>query len=327
MALTAQEFRGMYAIIPTPATPDAAHYDAVDTVDTAETERLVERLIADGSSGIIALGTTGECATLSSRDYRTFVECVVATARGRVPVIVGSTALGGHEVVNRMRFLRELNVDATLLGLPMWQVCTDEMAVQYYAEIGKVLPDLPIMVYANARAFRYEFGVPFWTGIGQSATTVIAAKSSNPKDLLEKQRVTKGRVHLLPHENGIVEFHKIAPATTTACWATAASMGPAPAIAMVEAVNAGDEARIAELAAEIGYTHETLHDVIANPAVFASYNIQVEKIRIAEAGYCKPGPIRPPYNVIPPEMEEASRECGRRWAALHQKMTAAVTPA
>ena len=53
------DLRGVYAIIPTPAKDGADRWDAVDTVDLAETERVVNRLIGDGVSGLIVLGTAG----------------------------------------------------------------------------------------------------------------------------------------------------------------------------------------------------------------------------------------------------------------------------
>jgi hypothetical protein len=52
---------------------------------------------------------------------------------------------------------------------------------------------------------------------------------------------------------------------------------------------------------------------------FANYNIQWEKGRMAEAGYCKPGPYRPPYNIVSEEWAESARENGRRWAQLQKK--------
>lgn len=319
--LSGADIQGMYAIIPTPASNDADRWDAVNTVNLVETERLVDTLIADGANGIIALGTTGECATLASADYRSFVECVVATARHRVPVIVGATALGLHDVVARLRILREIGADGTMLGLPMWQPCTDEMAIRYYAAVSEGFPDLPVMVYGNTRAFRFDFGVDFWSGIGDHAPTVISAKLSAPTDLLEKQRVTHGRVHFLPNEMVIGKFHALAPEATTACWATAAAMGPAPAIAMVRAIVSGDRTAIETLSREIADVHEPIHPILANPVVFASYNIQIEKVRIKEAGYCDPGPVRPPYDVLPAEYEEAAKECGRRWASLRERLT------
>jgi trans-o-hydroxybenzylidenepyruvate hydratase-aldolase len=323
--LSGSDITGLYAIIPTPANLGADRWDAVDTVNLPETKRLVDALIADGASGIIALGTTGECATLASADYRSLAQCLMSAARGRVPVIIGSTALGLHDVVARLRILREAGADGTLLGLPMWQPCTDEMAIRYYATVSEAFPDLPIMVYANTRAFRFNFGVDFWAGIAKSAPTVISAKLSSAADLLEKQRVTGSRVHFLPNEMVVDKFYALAPATTTAIWATAAAMGPAPALAMIAAVTAGDRAAIETLSRDIAYVHEPIEPMLADPTVFASYNIQVEKVRIKTAGYCDPGPIRPPYNVIPKDFELASEECGRRWAALRDRLTNRVT--
>jgi hypothetical protein len=58
------DFRGIYAIIPTPSKPGVERWDAVDMVDLDETARAIDRLVADGIHGLIVLGTTGECATL-----------------------------------------------------------------------------------------------------------------------------------------------------------------------------------------------------------------------------------------------------------------------
>ena len=40
------------------------------------------------------------------------------------------------------------------------------------------------------------------------------------------------------------------------------------------------------------------------------------KSNIEEGGYCNPGPMRPPYDYIPPEYERAARDCGRRWTEI-----------
>jgi len=140
--------RGLYAIIPTPARAGAERWDATDTVDLDETARLVQRLIADGAGGLIALGTTGECATLTGTEYEAFADCVLRTNDGRVPAFIGATALGLHEVVRRLRFVRAGGATGTLLGLPMWQPCTLDMAIGYYAMVAEAFPDLEVMVYA-----------------------------------------------------------------------------------------------------------------------------------------------------------------------------------
>jgi len=317
--------RGLYAIIPTPALPGADRWDATDTVDLDETARLVERLIADGVSGLIALGTTGECATLTDREYDTFVDCVLRTAGQRVPTFIGATALGLHEVVRRLRLARAAGATGTLLGLPMWQPCTLEMALGYYGSVSEAFPDLEVMVYANQRAFRFGFDPAFWGLLADRAPTATSAKYSRPATYLEARAACAGRIQFVPNEGAALAFERLAPGTVTACWATAASMGPAPALALMDAILARDDARAAAIDADIAWASEPFKMVQSSPELFASYNIQMEKLRINAAGYCDAGPIRPPYGVMPAEYAAAAAECGRRWSELCRKY-ARVTP-
>ena len=155
--LSPSETKGVFAIMPTPAREGASELTALNTVDIDEVERVANSLIADGVDGIIALGTTGECATLSQQDYDSFVQCLIEVVGRRVPVLVGATALSGHEIVRRMRLIRELGADGTLLGLPMWQPLSQIGAVEFYAGLSELFPDLAIMAYANERAFRFSF--------------------------------------------------------------------------------------------------------------------------------------------------------------------------
>ena len=90
----------------------------------------------------------------------------------------------------RLTFAQEQGADGTLLGLPMWQPCTTDMAVKFYADVSGAFPKLPIMVYANARAFRFSFPPEFWARVADEAPTVIAAKSSHARNLKENQQAT-----------------------------------------------------------------------------------------------------------------------------------------
>lgn len=320
--LAANDIAGLYAIIPTPAKAGADRLDAIDTVDLQETGKLVESLIRDGASGLIALGTTGECATLSTADYRVFVAHVLEVVNRRIPTFIGTSALGGHDVAARMRFLRENRADGTLLGLPMWQPVRTDMAVDFYRQVSAVFPDIAVMVYANARAFRYNFPVEFWQAIADQAPTVVAAKYSRPKNLPELLAVTGGRINFVPNEMTAATFFATSPDTTTACWATAAGMGPAPAIALMQAIHDKDSASVERIAKDLAWANETVKPIFGDPDIFASYNLQVEKARINAAGYCRCGPCRPPYNHIPEEYAAAAAECGRRWMSLHQRYQA-----
>ncbi|AKM08841.1 dihydrodipicolinate synthase family protein [Croceicoccus naphthovorans] len=320
--MQATDFRGLYGIIHTPAKAGAQALTAKNTVDLDETERLLNQLISDGVSGLIMLGTTGECATLSAADYRAFVDCAISTVAGRVPLVVGATAMGGHEAAERLDFAQAQGADCAMLGLPMWQPCTSDMAVRFYTEVSAAFPRLPIMIYANARAFRFSFPTDFWGRVARSAPTVTSVKASQPTNLAENIAATEGRVHFMPSDMVVTKFQAIAPDATTSCWATAAAMGPEPSRALIDAILAQDAGRTALLAERLAWANAPLGPMLSNAELFASYNIQVEKTRIAEAGYSVPGPCRPPYDVFPEEYAEASRECGRRWKLLREEVAA-----
>lgn len=314
--ISATDINGMYAIIATPAKPNADRLDATDTVDVGATEKLIENLIRDGSTGLIVLGTTGECATLSEPDYRTFVSCVLETVDRRIPTFVGATALGGHDVARRLEFVREKGADGTLLGLPMWQPVTTKMAVDFYAAVSELFPELAIMVYANQRAFRYNFPVEFWAAVADAAPTVTSAKHSRPDGLPELIAATGGKINFVPNEMAVHKFYEIAPETTTACWATASGMNPTPAVEIMKAIADRNQEAINLLAKAIAWANEPIAPMVQNPELFAHYNIQMEKTRINAAGYSHCGPVRPPYQDFPEEYASQARECGQRWAEI-----------
>jgi trans-o-hydroxybenzylidenepyruvate hydratase-aldolase len=315
--ITADDLQGALAIMPTPAKQGADRLDAADTVDLDETARLVESLIRDGATGIMALGTMGECATVSQSDYEAFVDCLLKTVRGRIPTFVGTTALGGHEIARRIRFVKDRGATGTLLGIPMWQPATLDMAVNFYASVARTFPDFPIMVYANSRAFRFAFGVDFWKAIVEKAPTVMSAKFSSKGILREAVAASKGRVNFVPPVGLAHEFAQLSPETATTCWIPA--VGPQVALALMKALAARDQQKAKAVAADIAWAVEPHHLITSSPEVFASYNIQLEKILMGASGYCKPGPIRPPYNVMLENFAQAARESGERFAKLREK--------
>jgi trans-o-hydroxybenzylidenepyruvate hydratase-aldolase len=315
--LAAQDLKGALAIMPTPAKEGADRLDASNTVDLDETARLSESLVHDGATGIMALGTMGECATTSQDDYEDFVDCLLRIVRGRIPTFVGTTALSGHEIARRIKFVKELGATGTLLGIPMWQPATPDMAVKFYADVSQAFPDFPIMVYANPRAFRFPFDADFWERVVAKAPTVMSAKFSSKAILKKVVDVTKGRVNFVPPIGLAYEFAQISPESQSTCWIPA--VGPQVALALMKALAARDEQKAKAIADDIAWANAPHHAITGSQEVFASYNIQMDKILMGASGYCKPGPIRPPYNVMPDDFVKAATEGGARFAKLREK--------
>jgi hypothetical protein len=100
-------------------------------------------------------------------------------------------------------------------------------------------------------------------------------------------------------------------------------MGPEPVLAQMRALLANDADTLKKIAVDLAWAREPIKELSTNPDLFATYNIQMEKIRIEAAGYCKAGPIRPPYNVMPENYAECARENARRWRQLCEKYASA----
>src|SRR5262249_61474167 len=104
------------------------------------------------------------------------VDTVVQRSRQRVQVFAPATALGTREVIRQMRGLRDVGADGAFLGLPLWQTPTLENSVRFFADLSEALPDMAIMIYANARFFKSEFGPEFWGAVARQAPTGVTTK-------------------------------------------------------------------------------------------------------------------------------------------------------
>ena len=75
---------------------------------------------------------------------------------------------------------------------------------------------------------------------------------------------------------------------------------------------------------EVQLKREPIRELSSDPDLFATYNLQMEKLRIVFAGYCKAGPIRPPYNHMPEPHLTSTKENARRWRVLCDKYAGAT---
>lgn len=322
--LTAGDIHGAWAILPTPAKPNASDWRAEDTVDLEETARVVDALIEAGINGLLSLGTFGEGSTLTWDEKHAFMRTVVETVRGRVPYFGGTTSLNTRETIRQTRAAYDLGVEGTMLGPPMW--CYPDLAttLQFYRDVAEACPDMAICVYANPEAFKFDFPRPFWAQIAQ-VPQVACAKIVGIATLEADLRLTKGQVRLMPVDSNYYAAARIAPEDCTAFWSGGALCGPSVQIRLRDEVAAakksGDWLAAKEVSAAIAAASARL---IPNGsfAEFSKYNIGLEKARMNAAGWMKAGSCRPPYHLVPENYLEGARESGRMLAQLHAKFTA-----
>lgn len=317
--LSAQDIRGVTVMIPTPCKEGAGGWDVADSVDLDETSRMVEKLIQAGIGSIAACGTTGENAALLWEEKRDFVDTIVQVTRKRVPVFAGATALGTKEVVRQMRGLKDVGADAAFVGLPLWQTPTHENAVQWFVDLSEALPDLPLMVYANAMFFKSVFPTELWEAIARKAPTVITTKIAyGIAHLAEDLAVAGHRINFQPGQSAMYGAYEAVGTKITACWSTTAAMGPEPVVALMDAILQDDKQRAGEIWADISSIPPSVpHGEFAEG--FPKYNAQVNKAFYNASGYVKAGPMRAPYSDLPAHWQAQAELHAKAWGELRKK--------
>ncbi len=114
-------------------------------VDTDTLKQLVEWQIAEGSNGLVPVGTTGESPTLSHEEHRLVVEVVVKAAAGRVPVIAGAGSNNTTESIELVEHARAVGADAALVVTPYYNKPTQRGLIRHYTALNEV--GLPIIIY------------------------------------------------------------------------------------------------------------------------------------------------------------------------------------
>jgi len=109
-------------------------------------KRLVDWQIAEGTDGLVPVGTTGESPTLSHKEHMRVVELCVETARGRVPVIAGAGSNSTREAIELTRHAKQVGADAALSVAPYYNKPTQDGLYRHFAAIAEAI-DLPIVLY------------------------------------------------------------------------------------------------------------------------------------------------------------------------------------
>ncbi len=132
-------FKGSLVALITPMRADGA-------VDEAALARFVAWQIAEGTDGLVPVGTTGESPTLSHAEHKRVVEIVLDVARGAVPVIAGAGSNSTEEAIDLARHAKKAGADATLVVTHYYNKPTQEGLYLHFKAIADAV-DLPLIIY------------------------------------------------------------------------------------------------------------------------------------------------------------------------------------
>ena len=128
------------------ATPMVAGNTVDNPVDFEDLRRLVEFHIDNETDVIVAVGTTGESATLTEEEHCEVIRRVIEFVDGRSPVIAGTGANSTLEAIHLTRRAKELGADGCLLVTPYYNKPTQEGLYRHYRAIAEAV-EIPQILY------------------------------------------------------------------------------------------------------------------------------------------------------------------------------------
>ncbi|MEQ8798684.1 MAG: 4-hydroxy-tetrahydrodipicolinate synthase [Salinisphaeraceae bacterium] len=156
------------------------------TVDWDSLGDLVEWHIAEGTDGIVAVGTTGESATLGFREHDEVIERVVELVDGRLPVIAGTGGNATDEAIRLTRHAKRAGADACLLVCPYYNKPTQEGLYRHFHALAMAV-DIPQVLY----------NVPSRTGVDMLPETVERLAAIDNIVALKEAKGSLERIHEL----------------------------------------------------------------------------------------------------------------------------------
>lgn len=131
--------RGSMVALATPMHPNG-------DLDWEALDRVVDIHLENGTDSIVAVGTSGESATLDYDEHLEVVKRVVKRVAGRIPVIAGTGANSTREAIEMTRGAKEAGADACLLVTPYYNKPTQEGLVLHYTAVAEAV-DIPQILY------------------------------------------------------------------------------------------------------------------------------------------------------------------------------------
>ena len=131
--------KGSIVAIVTPMHADGS-------LDYPGLNKLIDWHIAEGTDGIVIVGTTGESATVNVEEHCALVKATVDHAAGRIPVIAGAGGNSTAEAIELTRYAKDAGADAVLQVVPYYNRPTQEGMYQHFKAIAEAV-DIPVILY------------------------------------------------------------------------------------------------------------------------------------------------------------------------------------
>ena len=288
-------FRGSMVAIVTPMRADGA-------LDFEALARLVEFHIDNGTDAIIAVGTTGESATLDYEEHIAVVRKVVGQVKGRIPVIAGTGANSTREALHLTQHAMEAGADGCLLVTPYYNKPTQEGLYQHYkliadsVAIPQILYNVPGRTACDMKPETVErlADIPNIVGIKEASGSIERSR--------ELVRRLGDRMDVYSGEDGIAAEAILNGAKGTI--SVTANVAPRAMHEMCAAALAGDRDQTEAIDSRLAELHK---------ALFLESNPIPVKWAVGQLDLIPPGirlPLTPLSDALHPAVLAAMRQAG-----------------
>ena len=230
-------FTGMATALVTPMTPEGIDYEAFG--------RFIDFQIDSGINALVAMGTTGENATIEPEDQTAVIRYTVEHAAGRVPVIAGTGTNNTAHVIENTKRACDAGADAVLVVTPYYNKATQSGLITHFTAVADV-STVPVILY----------NVPGRTGCNLQPKTlatlaehpnIVALKeaSGNMAQFMEMMRLVGDKIAIYSGEDALT-----APMMSMGCKGAISVLSnvvPGLAVAMTDAAKAGNYEEAARL--------------------------------------------------------------------------------
>ncbi|MXW87244.1 MAG: 4-hydroxy-tetrahydrodipicolinate synthase [Boseongicola sp. SB0673_bin_14] len=207
-------------------------------LDIEALRSLVEWQIESGSTGLVAVGTTGESPTLSHEEHETVVEEVVKSANGRVPVIAGTGSNNTAEGIRLTQHAARVGADAALVVTPYYNKPSQEGLYQHFKALHDSA-DVPILIYNIPGRSAIDMSVETMASLSKLPRMVGVKDANGDLSRVPKQRMACGKdfIQLSGEDATALGFNAHGG---TGCISVTANVAPELCARMQAATLAGD---------------------------------------------------------------------------------------
>ncbi|MCO5147833.1 MAG: 4-hydroxy-tetrahydrodipicolinate synthase [Aquamicrobium sp.] len=276
-------FRGSMTALVTPFTRDGA-------LDKDAFRALVDWQIAEGTTGLVPVGTTGESPTLSHGEHREVVELAVKTAAGRVPVIAGAGSNNTAEAISLAQHAETVGADAVLVVTPYYNKPTQKGLYLHFAEVAKAVA-LPIIIYNIPPRSVIDMTPETMGRLANDFSNIVGVKDATGKiERVSEQRLTCGKdfIQLSGEDASALGFNAHGG---VGCISVTANVAPRLCAEFQAATLANDKERALELQDRLMPLHK---------AIFIEPGVAGAKYALSRLGRVE-NAVRSPLVTVEPE--------------------------